>query len=315
MVEQLFSNFGFRALWTPELIIILGIVAFLYIRLIEKWRMKFADSEPAKRSQKVYFFLGLVALYLGWGSPFYIAGHLMLTFHMVQMVFAYIVAVPLFILGTPKWFFAAIVRKLQSTGIANIGKFVFNPLVAVLLFNGMFSIYHLPIVFDTLMQNVALHSLYEYILFFGAFMMWWFMLAPLPQVGQLTDLRRMLYIFVNGMLLTPACALIIFSGSAVYSVYTDPTIWATVMSYCLPAGTDIPYNLIGGTSGFSPLSAAHDQQLGGVLMKVMQELIYGATIAYVFKQWISKEKQSDGLSLSDLPESMLDRKEEGLMKR
>ncbi|WP_347814339.1 cytochrome c oxidase assembly factor CtaG [Alkalihalobacillus sp. LMS39] len=300
MIELLFSNFSFRALWTPELILILGVVGLLYLLLVEKWRHRFQDSTPVKVKQKIFFFLGLFALYLGWGSPFYIAGHLMLTFHMFQMVFAYICAVPLFILGTPKWVFQAIGRKVEGTTFAKYSTFVFNPLVAILWFNGMFSIYHLPVVFDTLMKNVGLHSLYEIGLLLGAFLMWWFMLAPLPMKGQLTDLRRMLYIFANGAFLTPACALIIFAGSPVYAVYSDPTTWAVVMAYCLPAGEMIPYQLL-GENGFSPMSVLHDQQLAGVIMKVIQEIIYGVTIGYVFKQWVSKEKQSDGPSISDIP--------------
>ncbi|WP_373975207.1 cytochrome c oxidase assembly protein [Geomicrobium sp. JCM 19039] len=50
------------------------------------------------------------------------------------------------------------------------------------------------------------------------------------------------------------------------------------------------------------LDAYSDQQLGGVAMKVGQELVYGTTIGFVFKQWLQKESHQDGeLTISDIP--------------
>nr|WGD91455.1 hypothetical protein P5665_18820 [Bacillus subtilis] len=39
----------------------------------------------------------------------------------------------------------------------------------------------------------------------------------------------------DGMLLTPACALIMFSGAPLYATYTDPALWAEAMRLCVPA--------------------------------------------------------------------------------
>ncbi|MBP3949577.1 cytochrome c oxidase assembly factor CtaG [Bacillus suaedae] len=301
-MEQLNENFGFRALWTPELLLGLIVVAVVYFLLITKWRNRFSGSTPVKNRQKIYFLFGLLALYLGWGSPLYIAGHLMISFHMLQMVFAYFVATPLILLGLPAWFLQAIVNKYENRLLGNIFKFVWSPIVALFLFNGLFSFYHLPFMFDTLMQATVLHSLYEYLLLAASLLMWWHMIAPLPNLSPLSDLKRIGYIFANGLLITPACALIIFAGSAMYSTYTDPAIWATVMSYCLPSGVDVPMTLFSGPSSFAFLDARMDQQLAGVMMKVMQELVYGIAIGYVFKQWLKKEKQQDGpLTISDIP--------------
>lgn len=303
MIEQLFTNFSFRALWTPELIVVLAIVTAIYFLLIGKWREKFVGAEPVATRQKVYFILGMIALYFGWGSPLYIAGHLMISFHMTQMVMAYIIAVPLLLLGIPKWFYRAIINKVEGTIIGKLGRVFFNPLMGVLLFNGFFSIYHLPNVFDFLMQNVVMHSLYEMLLLVTSALMWWFMLAPLPGKEQLSHLRRIGYIFANGVLITPACALIIFAGTPVYAVYTDPATWATVMAYCLPGGSNIPFELFGANGSFAIMEPVHDQQLAGVIMKIMQEITYGITIGYVFKQWITREKQTEGKgpSISDIP--------------
>ncbi|MCL7748182.1 cytochrome c oxidase assembly factor CtaG [Halalkalibacter alkaliphilus] len=301
-MNVLFENFGFRALWTPELLLGLLIIGILYFLLVTKWRDRFKGATPVRTRQKIYFVLALLALYIGWGSPLYIAGHIMISFHMTQMVFAYFIATPLFLLAIPSWFFQAIVDRFRSPITERIFRVIWSPIVALFLFNGLFSFYHVPFMFDTLMQSVILHSLYEYLLLFAAALMWWHMIAPLPSAFPLSDLRRVGYIFANGILITPACALIIFAPTTLYQTYTDPAIWAQVMAYCLPPGTEVPMGLLSGPNSFTFLEARMDQQLAGVLMKVMQEITYGFTIGYVFKQWLKKEKQQEGtLTISDIP--------------
>ena len=42
---------------------------------------------------------------------------------------------------------------------------------------------------------------------------------------------------------------------------------------------------------FTSMSLIHDQQLGGVLMKVIQEIVYGFVLARVFLEWYKKDQQ------------------------
>ncbi|MBB6448451.1 putative membrane protein [Geomicrobium halophilum] len=298
---ELFETLTFRALWTPELIFVLAIVAILYLFLTRKWYVRFEDGEKPRVKQDFMFALALLCLYLGWGSPLYSAGHMTITIHMLQMVFAYFFTVPLMILALPKWFlraayegFGKYARPLRNA--------MFHPIVGLIMFNGLFSFYHIPVVFDYIMLNPGIHSIYQMILFITAWMMWWHMLAPLPSEQYLHDFRRIIYIFGNGILITPACALIIFSGGAVYNTYTDMQYWASVMSYCLPAGANVPSSMFGGIGFLGGLDPYSDQQLAGVLMKVAQELVYGTAIGWVFKQWLQKESHQDGeATISDIP--------------
>ncbi len=246
---------------------------------------------------------GLLFIYLGWGSPLYVTGHVMMTLHMLQMVFAYFIAVPLLLLGIPQKWYELIVKSRFAVKPL---RFIWNPITALLLFNGLFSFYHVPFMFDTLMLSPVLHSVYQWALLFAASLMWWFILAPLPSRYQLPELRRIFYIFANGLLITPACALIIFAPSAMYGVYTDPLIWANVMAFCLPggAGPEMILSAFGSPQALATFDARTDQQLAGVMMKVFQEIVYGIAIGYVFKQWLKKEKLQDGeLTISDIPQS------------
>ncbi|GAK05760.1 LOW QUALITY PROTEIN: CtaG protein [Geomicrobium sp. JCM 19037] len=298
---EVFEVLSFRALWTPELIAVLLIIGALYFLLTRRWRTRFTSAGKQTFKQDLMFVTGLVCLYLGWGSPLYSVGHMMVSIHMIQMVFAYFLAVPLFILALPKWLLAGVYNWLDKK-VQPLRMLIFHPIIGLIFFNALFSIYHIPVVFDFLMLTPGVHSVYEMVMFVAAIMMWWHMLAPLPSKQYLHDFRRIIYIFGNGILITPACALIIFSGTALYDTYTDMSFWAQVMAYCIPGGAAVPASMFGGPGVLGGLDAYSDQQLGGVAMKVGQELVYGTTIGFVFKQWLQKESHQDGeLTISDIP--------------
>ena len=116
---------------------------------------------------------------------------------------------------------------------------------------------------DYLMKNDVLLFAYHTVLLVTAFIMWFPVFCPLPELNRLNDLKKMAYIFGNGVLLTPACALIIFADSIIYDMYSNVTV------------------------PFTHLSPLDDQQLGGVIMKILQEIIYGATFSLYFLSMVS----------------------------
>jgi putative membrane protein len=71
------------------------------------------------------------------------------------------------------------------------------------------------------------------------------------------------------VLITPACALIIFASEPLYATYMQ------------------------APQLFPGLNTSSDQRLGGIIMKLVQELVYGSVLAYVFYHWYKQEKQDD----------------------
>ncbi|MNV74280.1 Cytochrome c oxidase caa3 assembly factor [compost metagenome] len=119
------------------------------------------------------------------------------------------------------------------------------------------------------MANPLLHDVYNTVFLLAAFQMWFPVFCPLPEYSRMTELKKMAYIFVNGILLTPACALIIFAGEPMYANYE------------------------GVSEQFLFMSILNDQQLGGVIMKIVQEIVYGASLAYIFFRWYRRERQEE----------------------
>ncbi|CAM3828752.1 cytochrome c oxidase assembly factor CtaG [Alkalicoccus chagannorensis] len=287
-MEQLFTTFTFRTIWTPELLVVLALISALYFLIITKFRDRFPEAEEVPLRRKVYFHLGLLCIYLGFGGPLYVLGHIMLSMHMISMAIVYLIAPPLLLLGIPSWFFEKFRQFRPVRGIFLVLGF---PVLALLLFNGAFSVYHIPGVFDYLMTNEGLHNVYQLGMFGLAVLMWWHILPRIDTKYHLTELKRIGYMFVSGVLFTPACALIIFSTSTLYATYTDPAVWASAIAYCLPPGADIPYEVMQGGNTLTFLTPHHDQQFGGALMKIIQEIVYGVAIGYSFRLWQKRDKK------------------------
>ncbi|MBY0144613.1 cytochrome c oxidase assembly factor CtaG [Neobacillus niacini] len=278
--------FGFKALWSPYFLLCLLAVTAIYFLITIKFRYRFADSEPLTKKQAGLFLLSILMIYAIKGSPLDLMAHLMFYVHMINMAVLVLVIPPIFIFGIPVWIW----RKLFKIRlIDSLFKFFTKPLIALFVFNGLFSFYHIPLIFDTVMQSFWLHAGYSLLLFIVAILMWWPLINPVPEHQRLSGLKKVGYIFADGILITPACALIIFAPGSIYATYSDPQVWAQVMSLCVGPATFSGLD-ISGPELFSSMSLLHDQQLGGVLMKIIQEIVYGIILGHVFFEWYRKDQ-------------------------
>ncbi|MFC5446945.1 cytochrome c oxidase assembly protein [Paenibacillus aestuarii] len=258
---------GFFELWNPVLLLVVIVVGYVYSRLVAKGNGNSTD-ESVSGTQQLSFYFGLALFYIGQGSPINFLGHhYLFSMHMLQQTLLYL-TVPIFIwIGLPAWMVRALL--LKNSIIRGLFSFLTRPLIALFLFNMLFSIYHMPFIMDGLMRHEWLQLGYHTVLLISAFVMWFPVFCPIPEMNRLSELKKLAYIFGNGVLLTPACALIIFADTVIYDMYTNVTI------------------------PFAHLSTLDDQQLGGVIMKVLQEVIYGGTLAYIFFRWYRRERNEE----------------------
>jgi putative membrane protein len=278
--------FGFRALWSPYFFSALLAATIIYFLLLVKFRAQFKNNEPLTRRQGTLFVTSVCLLYVIDGSPLNLLAHLMFFVHMTQMSILLLVIPPLFILSIPPWVW----RNFLSIKVFRFPFFFFTkPLFALFLFNGLFSFYHIPFIFDHVMENMWLHSATSVLLFMSAIFMWWPLINELPD-AQLSGLKKVGYIFADGILLTPACALIIFASTPMYATYSDPKAWSQMMGLSVGSSTVASLKM-SGPEMFGLMSVLHDQQLGGVLMKIIQEIIYGSMLGRVFFEWYRRDQE------------------------
>lgn len=294
------SIFGLRALWSPYYALSLLAIVILYFLVTVKWRHKFEGSTELKRKEAVFFLIGIVLLYILKGSPVDLLGHILFTVHMVQMAFLLLIVAPIFILGIPNWIWA----KLFSVKIIDkIFRFFTKPLIALLMFGLSFSAYHYPMILDEVKLSLIGHALFTTVVFMSAIFYWWPVVNTLEGQPKVHGLKKIGYVILSAILITPACTLIIFASTPVYATYVDGDAWLQAMALCVPA--DMLAGLSGlGISGpemFSSMTPLYDQQLGGILMKVSQEVIYVFVLGKIFYAWASDErKNADEITRQEL---------------
>jgi putative membrane protein len=284
------DGFGWSALWSPMMVIVIIAIAAAYLYITgpgrERWFPGEADVSPLK---KAWFLGGLFFLYAAFGSPIDLLGHLMFSFHMLAMAMAFIIASPMLLAGTPEWLLRPVAR---IPGIRYF-RFMIHPIVTLLLFNLAFSLYHMPGIHDYIMTNYTVHTFTYGLLFVTSLLMWFPVICPVPSIDKLEGFKKMGYIFANSVLLMPACALIIFANEPMYGTYTDPLMWAVAMGYCVPGiSTAALLEMFSGPQSLAWMEPLRDQQLGGVMMKLIQEAVYGSILIYVFKQWYRRENKN-----------------------
>ncbi|MCQ6559329.1 cytochrome c oxidase assembly factor CtaG [Paenibacillus mendelii] len=291
--------FSFEELWSPLFFFFMAALVILYFYLIGPWKEKhFPDEPQVTRLQKSVFVLGMVLYYFAQGGPLELLGHLMFSFHMTNMSLSYLIVPPLILYGIPSYLW----RKIFGHSFWSRLSIFMHPILTLVLFNMLFSIYHVPVVHDYVMTHFSIHRVYYAALLLSSFMMWWQIVVPVPEWSRLADVKKMAYIFANGLLLTPACALIIFAGAPLYATYSDPQIWAQAMGYCVSGDPSALLASFNGPSFFSLMKPVEDQQTGGIVMKLVQEVMYGGILLYVFKAWYKREHADDELPNSGAPD-------------
>ncbi len=282
--------FGFRALWSPYFLLVLVLFTVSYLYIVSKRRGSFEDSQPITRSEGFLFIFVMFLIYAIKGSPIDLLGHIMFYVHMIQMAVLYLVVPPLLIIAVPNWVWK---RIIAIHWIGRIFYLFTKPILALVLFNVVFSFYHVPIVFDAVKENAFSHGGYTILLFILSMFMWWPLMNRIEDQYQLNGLKKVGYLFANGMLLTPACGLIIFADHPIYLTYSDPSHWMQAMSLCVPSGTLQSLSGLTGPELFSHMPVDEDQQLGGVIMKIMQEIVFGVILARIFVEWFRKEQKDN----------------------
>lgn len=282
--------FGFRALWSPYYFLFLLGLALIYYFITGPYRFKLGADENIKYptiKQQVTFYSGLLLLYIVKGSPVDLMSHITLTAHMLQMAMYYLVFPILIIKGIPAWLWEKFVNIPKLKPVINV---LTKPLVALLLFNGLFSLYHFPAIFDFSKTSQTAHAVIGLIVLGAAFAIWWPLMTPLKEYDTMPPPIKIGYIFGSIVLLTPACALIIFSETPLFASYSEGGAFIQALALCVPGGVlDGLESSISGPEMFTAMSTMEDQQLGGISMQTVQEIMYGIVLGKVFFRWSNRE--------------------------
>jgi putative membrane protein len=226
-----------------------------------------AGSEPAtSRRQIVWFTSGVLVFLVASSWPIHdLAEKYLFSVHMFQHMLISLVVPPMLLLGLPPW----LLRKILSPPPLNwIVRNLARPFIALVLFNTVIVVTHWPLWVNFTLEHHPYHLLAHVILFGSATLMWWPVVAPLPEMPGLSYPGRMLYLFLQSIVPTVPASFLTFGSTPLYSFYAHaPRFWS--------------------------VSVLTDQRIAGLIMKLGGGAILWGVIAYVFFRWFLVE-QTEG---------------------
>lgn len=253
--------------WHPHIEVVFGLILVqcAYLFGTGPYRKKQPIPQPLNPRQTIMFTVGTFIIFLSLTSPLHIlSDHYLFSAHMLQHVLITLISPPLLILGTPGWLAS---KLFQPQWSAMVFKRVFHPLGAIVIFNMIFSIWHLPVLYDLSVTHHWVH-IFEHSLFIVAsIIMWWPICSQVQSIPKLPYPIQMLYLFAMSLAQVIVFGIVTFAREPIYQHYIDaPRIWN--------------------------ISALTDQQLGGILMKVGSGFLFLLLIIIAFFKWFEEDSNS-----------------------
>ena len=222
-------------------------------------------TEPPSRVQQTWFLTGIVSIWLAldWPIGALGAGYLA-SFHTVTYVLLVMAAPPCLILALPtSWIRQAMSRPFLNRVFWYAGR----PWVGLAAFDTILLITHIPAVVDTLMVTQTGALLVDLSWLVGGGLLWWPVMGPSPDVVQIGRPLKMAYLFASTLVPIIPSAFLTFAEFPFYRTYElAPRI-------------------------FDSLTAQQDQQVAGLLMKVVGDLPVWFGFGVIFFRWAREGEQ------------------------
>src|SRR5690606_39686500 len=138
MLDIMLKEFPFSSLWNMGIFLFLGFIVIIYLFILPQEK-----KHPFWKS--IIFFIGLLIVFAGAGSPLNIIGRIEFSTHIVQVVLLSLIAPPLLIIGMKKKIF---VLAQKITILQKILFVLTKPYIAIILYFLVLYIYHHPPIFD-----------------------------------------------------------------------------------------------------------------------------------------------------------------------
>jgi putative membrane protein len=248
----------------PEIwVLVVGLVALggFAVKVIGPKAVR--DGSPVvTRRQVGWFVAGIAVLWLASDWPMHdIAEERLYSVHMVQHVLLTYVVPPVFLLATPTW-----LARLVVGGNPVLRRLA-RPVVAGVLFNVVTIFTHWQVVVNGSVENALVHYSLHVLLVFTSLLMWLPVCGPVPEL-RLSLPAQMVYLFLMSIVPTVPAGWLTFAEGAVYSAY------------------DIPERLWG-------LSVTDDQQIAGLVMKLVAGFYLWGIIIGLFFKWAARNQAAE----------------------
>jgi len=261
--------------WNLDPVLVLGValLAAAYFYGIGPLRRRYRLGPPVDERRVAAFLAGTITLAVALISPLDALGdRYLFSAHMVQHMLLVVVCPPLWLLGTPGWLLAPLLRRRT---VLLIGRALTNPFVAFFLLNVTLYVWHVPPLYDATLADEGLH-IFEHLTFLAAgVLFWWPLLGPVPDLlPRISRPLGVLYLFLACQPMVLLGALLTFASVPFYQ----------------------PYVAAPRLFGLSPLT---DQQLGGLIMWLPTNIPYLIGLSVLFFQWVAERDLAERVAAGE----------------
>jgi putative membrane protein len=257
-------------------------IGLLYVGALRRQRARRPGQQVASPFQMACFAAGLGVMWLASDWPVHdLAEGYLYSIHMVQHLLFTLVVALLLLAGTPAW----MARRILGHGrllaaVRSMGR----PVTGLIQFNLVLVLSHWPVVVEATVRHHPLHFVAHAVLLGSALLMWLPVASPVPEIPRARPPTQMLYLFLQTIVPTVPASFLTFNSRPLYRIYTTfPRLWG--------------------------ISALSDQQVAGLIMKIVGGMFLWAAIGVVFFRWYAREEREsandDVLLWDDVEEELL----------
>jgi putative membrane protein len=246
------------------------LLAGVYLLGVGPLRQRYHLGPPVGWGRIALYLSGVFCLLAALEGPIHeLSDTYLFSAHMVQHMLLIYAAPPLMLLGMPGWLLRPIVRL---PGVFRGARMLTSPVPALLLFNVVFTVYHVPLYYNAVVTNHNLHIAAHLLFIVLAVITWWPILSPLPELPALSYPLRMLYVFGQTFSGFIVGSFIANAPTLLYPFYASaPRVW-----------------------GISPMD---DQKIGGLIMWIIGGLYLLLVFSAIFFAWARAEGVHDDVAV------------------
>jgi cytochrome c oxidase assembly factor CtaG len=282
----IFSDWSFE----PQIVIPLLVGAVLYALGLRYSRQR-GIARYLQWWHVAAFFGALAAIFIALESPIDAWADTYLWVHMIQHELLILVAAPLLLLGEPLWpMWRGLPRAARRESLRwvlkqrwrrhwwhAISRVLGAPVVAWVLFVGIFTAWHLPPLYDLTLENQLVHNV-EHLLFLTTALLFWVQVIPSrPFTLRLGYVQRAFFVLLAAIEMNIMAFALAIPSTASYPYYA-----------ALPR-----------TAG--QISAITDQHAAAGVMDVPATVIFFAIIWALLALWLRDDERA-GLSEQHQPQ-------------
>ncbi len=254
-----------RIAWTFEPSVLIGVAALAILYLLA-WRRGRGTRSAHKPGfgRMAVFACGLLAILAALISPIDALGDQLLVMHMIQHILLLDIAPILLILGLSKVLLRPVTRRLNV--VERRAGYLAHPAFAAFAYIAVMWAWHIPVMYDTALQNTTVHA-FEHLCFFtvGA-LYWWHILSPIRGRMRLDGLGPVGYMVSTKLLVGLLGIALAFAPASFYPFYEHhPHYWG--------------------------LSPSEDQSMAGLTMALEQSIVMGIALVYVFVRMLTESER------------------------